>query len=154
MRLAGLIPDFAVAGAIHAEDLALIAGADVEGAIGADGQRPDVACFGCEVLGGLAVLDAVDLAVGRGAGVDRAGAIHGEGEDLGLGRGPQQRALAGAIDLVEAAAMAGGGVERAIGALRQRPDHGLIAGEEGIDFGGEGEAAFAAEREAAGSGRG
>ena len=44
--------------------------------------------------------------------------------------------------------MSGGGVERAVGALGQRPDDGLIAGEKRIDFGSEGEAAFAAEREA------
>ena len=121
VRLPGLIPDFAVAGAIHAEDLALFAGADVEGAIGAHGQRPDVARFGREVFGGLAVLDAVDLAIGRGAGVNRAGMIHREGENLGLGRGPKQRALAGAIDLVQAAAMSGGGVDRTVRGLGQGP---------------------------------
>ena len=91
VRLAGFVPDLAVAGAIHAEDLALVAGADVEGAIGAHGQRPDVAGFGREVLGGLAVLDAIDLAIGRSAGVDRAGAVHRDGEDLGLVGGPEKR---------------------------------------------------------------
>src|ERR1019366_10262289 len=66
VRLSSLIPDFAVPGAIHTENLALLAGAHVERAIGAHGQRPDVACFGREVFGGLAVLDAVDLAIGNG----------------------------------------------------------------------------------------
>ena len=104
-------------GAVHAKDLALIAGADVERAIRRDGERPDVAGLGREVLGGLAVLDAVDLAVGRSAGVDRAVGVHGDGEDLGLLGGPQQRRLAGRVDAVDAAAIAGGGVQRAVGRL-------------------------------------
>src|SRR5664280_3743083 len=149
VRLSGLIPDLAVPCAIHTEDLALLAGAHVEGAIGAHGQRPDVARLGREVFGDLAILDAVDLAIGRGAGVKRTGAIHGEGENLGLGRGPQQRALGGTFDLVQAAAMSGSGVDRAVGGLGQGPDDGLIAGEQGLDLGGEGEPAFAAQREAA-----
>ena len=56
--------------------------------------------------------------------------------------------LAGAVDAVDAAAMSGGGVERTIGRLGHAPDDGLIGGEEGIDFGREREAAFAAERDA------
>src|ERR1039457_6760719 len=44
--------------------------------------------------------------------------------------------------------MSGSGIDGAIGTLGQCPDNGLIAGEEGIDLGGEGEPAFAAQREA------
>ena len=56
-------------------------------------------------------------------------------------------ALGGPFDLVEPAAMSGGGVDRAIGGLGKSPNDGLIAGEQGIDFGGEGEAPLAAQRE-------
>src|ERR1035438_4033287 len=95
-----------------------------------------------------AVFDAVDLAIGRGAGVDRAGAIYREGENLGLRCGPQQGALGRAFDFVQAAAVSGGGVDGAIGGLGEGPDDGLIAAEEGLDLGREGKAAFAAQREA------
>ena len=112
VRLAGIVVQLAAARAGNAEDLALVAGAHVERAIGPRGQRPDVARLGREVLGGLAVFDAVDLAIGRGAGVDHAAAVHGDGEDFGLFGGPQQRAFAGAVDAINPAAVAGGGVER------------------------------------------
>src|SRR5260370_36561594 len=88
VRLPGFIPDFAVTGAIHAEDLALFAGADVESAIGANSQRPDVACFGREVFGGLAVLDPVDLTIGRRGGVSRARAMHRASETPWFGPSP------------------------------------------------------------------
>src|SRR5260370_36374955 len=117
VRLPGFIPDFAVTGAIHAEDLALFAGADVESAIGANSQRPDVACFGREVFGGLAVLDAVDLTIGRSGGVKRAGAIRRESENLWFGRSPKKRALGGALGPGKAAPLARGGAKRHRSAL-------------------------------------
>ena len=70
VRLAGSELDFALAGGGDAEDFALVAGAGEEGAIGGDGEGPDVAGLGIEVLGGLAVLDAVDAAIGGCAGVE------------------------------------------------------------------------------------
>ena len=56
--------------------------------------------------------------------------------------------FAGAIDAVDAAAMAGGGVERAVGRLRHAPDHRLVGGEDGIHLGRQRKPAFAAERDA------
>src|SRR5262249_39947480 len=44
--------------------------------------------------------------------------------------------------------MSGGGVDRAIRRLRRGPDDGLVAGEDGVDLGREGEASFAGERDA------
>ena len=52
------------------------------------------------------------------------------------------------VDAEDAAAMAGGGIERAVGPGGNAPDDGLFGGEEGIEFRGEGEAAVAAERDA------
>ena len=50
--------------------------------------------FGIEVLGGLAVLDAIDFAVGRTGGVDVVVRINGDGEDFGTVGGPDQRGCA------------------------------------------------------------
>ena len=52
------------------------------------------------------------------------------------------------VDAVNAAAVAGGGIERAIGRFGHAPDHRLVGRENGIDFGRERQAAFAAERDA------
>ena len=75
-------------------------------------------------------------------------AIHRDGEDLGLFGGPQKRGFARGIDAVDAAAVAGGGVERTVGGLGDAPDHRLVGGEDGIHLGSERQAAFAAERDA------
>jgi hypothetical protein len=75
--------------------------------------------LGAKYSSAFAVDDAIDLAVGRRAGVDRA-VIHRDGEDLRLIGGPQERRFAGGIDAVDAAAVAGAGVERAIGGFARR----------------------------------
>src|SRR5262249_47786478 len=85
---------------------------------------------------------------GRRAGVDSTSGVDRDGEYFGLVGGPVEGALAGAINLVDTAAMAGGGVERAVGGLGDGPDHGLVAGEDGVDLGGEGKSAFPAEGDA------
>jgi hypothetical protein len=64
----------------------------------------------------LPFFDAVDLAIGRGAGVDRAAAVHGDGEDSRAARRSTAASFAGAVDAIHPAAVAGAGVERSIGA--------------------------------------
>src|SRR5512143_341414 len=119
MRLAGLIVKLAASGAAsvgdHAIDLALLAGADIQGTVGREGQRPDVTLTGSEVFGGAAVLDAVHLAIGRGAGVNRASAVDGDRVDLRLIGSSDHGAIARGVNFQKTAAIAGTEIERAIG---------------------------------------
>ena len=134
VRLSGLIVNFALAGGGDAEDLALIAGADIQRAVGRDGQRPDVTGAGREVLAGLALQDAIDLSIRRCAGVDGARRVNRQGKDLRLIGRPQKLRAAGFIDLVQAAAVSGGGIDDAVAALCQAPHDGLIGGEQRVDL--------------------
>ena len=148
VRLAGLVIELALARRGDPVNLPLIAGADIERSIGRAGERPDIAGLRVEVFDGLAVFDAVYLAVGRSARVDRAVIIHGDGEDLGLIGRPVQRCFAVLIDAVDASAMAGGSVQRLIGCLGDGPDNRLVGSEDGLHFGSEREPPLAAERDA------
>jgi hypothetical protein len=103
-----LVGELAVAAGVDAEELALGAGGDQQGAVGATGQRPDVGLPGIEEDRPLAVgRDAIDLAVRRGAREDGAVAIDPQREDLGLGGGVQLLDLAAAIDGEDLAGVAG-----------------------------------------------
>ena len=148
VALAGGVICFALARPGDAEDAAAVAGARVERAIGRERERPDVFRFRIEVFRGLAVFDAIDFSVGRTGRIDDAGFIDGDGEDLGAVGGPEQ--LRGSVwfDAEDAAAMAGGGVERAIRRGRDAPDDGLFGGEKGVELRGERKAAVAAQRDA------
>ena len=92
--------------------------------------------FGREVLGGLAVLDAVDLAVGRGAGVDGALARSTASAKIsGWSAVHSSEALAGAVD-ADTGGRDGRWRRRATpsGACATLQITGWSRGEDGVDF--------------------
>ena len=111
MRLPGRVQDLALARSIDAKHFALIASAGVERAVGRHGERPDVFGLWREIFRRLAVLDAIDFAVGRSGGIDRAFGVRHYGENLGLVGGPDERALAGFVNAIQASAVPRGHVE-------------------------------------------
>ena len=146
VRLAGIVVQFALARSVHAEQLALVAGAHVEAPIRAKSQRPDIARLGREELGGLARLDAIDLPVRRSACVDGAGRVHRDGEYLRLVGRPVQAGVAARVDPVHPAAVSGGGVQAAVRRFGYAPDHRLVGGKHGLHFGCQRKPAFPAQR--------
>ncbi|MBA3973340.1 MAG: hypothetical protein C0504_03870 [Candidatus Solibacter sp.] len=129
-------------------DAAVVAGGDEQGSVGGEGERPDVFRLGVIEFADLGAGDFEDTAVGGSSGVDSAARVDGEGEDFGLGGGPDGRGLAVGGDAIKASAVAGAEVERAVGGGSDAPDAGFTGREESIEAGGEGEAAVAGERDA------
>src|SRR5262249_35852264 len=71
-----------------------------------------------------------------------------DSEDFWLVGGPEDGALAGGGDFVDASAVSGSCVEGAVRGLGDAPDNGLAGGEDGVELGSESHAAVAGERQA------
>jgi hypothetical protein len=114
--LAGFVPNLALARGGGAIDAAVVAGGDEEGTVGGGGECPDVGRLRVEILGGLAVLNLPDFAVGGSGGIQGAFGVEGEGEDAGVGGGPENFGLLPGADAIDAAAVASAEVEGTVGA--------------------------------------
>lgn len=139
------VKEFAFAVGRDGEDQAFVAGGDVENAVGAKSDVPDVFCFGIEEDGFFAGGgDAIDLAVGRSGDVKSAFGV--EGDSLGdeIGRVKDDSGFACPIEAKNFCGRTASGVERAFGVDAKRPEiRGVGVGEES-KFRGELESAVAA----------
>ena len=131
-----------------AVDLSVVAGGDVEVALGVEDHRPDVLSLGVVEDFGLAVGgEAVDFAVGRRGKVHAVPGVDGDGVDFERVEFGDDFSFAARRDHEELGVGAAAGVEVAFGVAGEGPEVGGRAVEEFAGAGGEGEGAVAAHGE-------
>ena len=89
----------ALSGALHPENLALVAGAHVQASVGIKSESPDVFCLRVVELGGLAVgAHPVDLAFRRTGRVKRVVRTYRQGENIRFVRRKEEGAFTTGVD--------------------------------------------------------
>ena len=146
VRLSGLVVGVSLARGVHPEHSPLVAGSGVQRAILGEGQRPDVSDIRCEELGGLALFDPVDLAVGGRGGVQDAAGAEGQREHLRFVRRPKRGRLPGLVDLKHLPPVPGSRIDGPVGSLHDAPDHRLIRSQKRVEPRRQRHAALPAER--------
>ena len=145
------VEEFALSVGSDGENLAFVAGGDVENAVGAERDIPDIFCFGIEEDGFFARDgDAIDLAVRGSGNVESAFGV--EGDRLGdkIGGFKNGGRFAAVIEAKNFCGRAASGIESAFGVDAKRPEIGSVGVGEKSEFWGEFQAAVATDGYAVG----